>query len=405
MRFIAEFRPKKKAKKENPALYTLALEQEAPDKKTAKAKAEQEMRQAGQHLSDYFAAKVTEGTIPGEEKQEAEPEEIATDTGEGAAVATVPEETPTEQPPTIGETQEDDAESIAELDEDAKLLAGITEDVLTMPPGGRLWMYDIPDHVYHQTPGIGSTAARELMKSPAHYKAYVEKEKVTSCSLQKTFDQGDAAHRAVLQPYLFDGDFAVLPEGINMTMKAGKAFAEENTGKTVLSFKVGQEVTALAVSVLKNKAAHFMLRGDAHEVSVWYHEPETGLILKARLDVDHEDFNTSVDFKTTRDASPAKFAKSVKYDYSVQSALYKLVTGRADFLFVGAEKVPPYAVSLARVPADYEQLTKLRLMQRFHLLKQCKIDNEYPCYDTSEINEADVYTSELDELNRLQGEI
>lgn len=57
--------------------------------------------------------------------------------------------------------------------------------------------------------------------------------------------------------------------------------------------------------------------------------------------------NCIVDLKTTLDASPAGFAKSVaKFRYHVQRAHYSEGFDIGNFVFVAVEKTPPYLVAV-----------------------------------------------------------
>ena len=77
----------------------------------------------------------------------------------------------------------------------------------------------------------------------------------------------------------------------------------------------------------------------------------TGILCRCRPDFWRED-DIIVDVKTTEDASPEEFSRSLaKWRYHVQAPFYmdgiELATGRRPkgFVFLVVEKKPPYAVA------------------------------------------------------------
>ena len=88
-----------------------------------------------------------------------------------------------------------------------------------------------------------------------------------------------------------------------------------------------------------------------------------------------------IDLKTTQDASPRGFAKSVaNFRYHVQQMHYLRGTNAARFIFIAVEKEYPFAVGVYELDNDAcgvgEELRQ-RDMQR---IKTCKQRDEWPGY-------------------------
>ena len=88
-----------------------------------------------------------------------------------------------------------------------------------------------------------------------------------------------------------------------------------------------------------------------------------------------------MDLKTTRDASPDGFGKSIaNYRYHVQSAHYRDGFQAGRFVWVAVEIDPPYAVAVyidgdeIHARGDGERLSDLRLYA------ECKASDKWPGY-------------------------
>ena len=113
----------------------------------------------------------------------------------------------------------------------------------------------------------------------------------------------------------------------------------------------------------------------------------TGLECKCRPDWLTNDRSLIVDLKTTEDASPAGFRKSIgNWRYHVQASWYldgiERATGtRPDqFIFICVEKKPPYAVAV--YAADAEMIAAGAKQARLDLdtLAVCKAADAWPGY-------------------------
>lgn len=101
-------------------------------------------------------------------------------------------------------------------------------------------------------------------------------------------------------------------------------YAAANEGKTILDDEMFYQLINMRDAVYAHPSANKLLTkvpGKA-EVSAYWHDPETGELCRVRPDWWRED-GYIVDLKTTTDASPEGFAKSVvNWRYHVQAPYY-----------------------------------------------------------------------------------
>lgn len=153
----------------------------------------------------------------------------------------------------------------------------------------------------------------------------------------------------------------------------------------LLSEKQMEACEGIAGNVRKSDAAMTLLSdGKAEEVAVWK-DPETGVLCKARLDWLSSDRNVIVDLKSTTDARPEKFKRSIQeYGYHRQVAWYldgvEYASGTRPgvFAFIVYESTAPYAA--AYYYADQEMITIGRRENRILLRSyaDCLASGKWP---------------------------
>lgn len=239
---------------------------------------------------------------------------------------------------------------------------------------------------YHRHPAVSKSHLDRVAKSPAHYWArYLdparEPEEPTAAMVL-----GTALHTAVLEPQLWDEQFAVPKHAFDRRTKAGKelaaAFEAEAEGKTVLQLDDAERIRRMAAAVHQHPASNFLLHlPGSREASYFWQDSATGLECKCRPDWHSEDRRLIVDVKTTEDASPRGFQRSVaNWRYHVQAAWYLQGLGAEQFLFVCVEKSPPYLVAVyAATPAMIA--AGQRVAERdLQTLAECRAQDVWPGY-------------------------
>lgn len=165
-------------------------------------------------------------------------------------------------------------------------------------------------------------------------------------------------------------------------------WTENNPGRVVLSPEVWDQLHAMRDAVHNHPAAHALLTGVPGEAekSVYWNDPTTGVLCRCRPDWWRDD-DVLVDLKTTDDASPEGFAKSMaNWRYDVQAPYYmdgvKLATGRnvKAFVFVAVEKKPPYAVGVYVLDSDSLELGRAQYQHDLRIYAECVRTGEWPGY-------------------------
>jgi hypothetical protein len=209
---------------------------------------------------------------------------------------------------------------------------------------------------YFGIDAVNQTLLKQVLRSPAHAKAYLAGDKVPTSAMML----GTAAHAAILNPENFDNEVAIQPD-INRRTKDGKEqykrFLASADGKAIINRDQSVDCIQVGHSVSRSKSAVDLLRSGATEQSFVWVDEKTKLTCKARLDVYDGENKKVVDLKTTVDASPDGFARSVaKFGYHIQAAFYLRAASRMPtaieawkdgwrFYIVAVETSSPYAVA------------------------------------------------------------
>lgn len=248
---------------------------------------------------------------------------------------------------------------------------------------------NVPEKEYRAALGVTQSLLRELAKSPAHYRAALTAERKQTPSMRL----GTLAHMAVFQPVLFDCSIAVAPD-MHKNSKGYKEFelTAQARGKEIITAQELAQCEGMVKAVKGHPTAAALLEQEGYsEVSVGCQCPETGLFLKGRFDWYDRVNCVIIDLKTTSNAMPDKFTKSVAdFHYHWQAAHYlemaRLISeGNLriydfSFIFVVVETEPPHGVMCYRIhPQDLDRAVVQR-MTLLKLLADCEAKNEWPCY-------------------------
>lgn len=263
----------------------------------------------------------------------------------------------------------------------------------------------ISNAAYHGGEGISKSGLDLIARSPLHYwSAYIDpqrepREETPAMAL------GTAIHSAVLEPGAFATDYVVVPttapkrpsrtqlnakKPSDDTMSAivwWEEFDRMNAGRTIISAEDYKTCFSIQTNLLTHPAARTLLVDGEPELSVFWRDAETGVLCKCRPDYMNYKANVIVDVKSTEDASPEGFRRSiVKYGYHVQAAWYldgfKAATGTAPkaFVFAAFEKKRPYATAFYVADADMIELGRILYRERLNVFAECLKRNLWPGY-------------------------
>lgn len=253
--------------------------------------------------------------------------------------------------------------------------------------------YDMPAEQYHAASGVSNSMLKRLARSPAHLRSYLdEPEEQTPPMLF-----GQVVHQLLLEPTR-PWTWAIRPPGLDGRSKEGKEWKARVGDKPVLDHADWLDVEGVIASVRTHPMAKLALASGNSEVSLFKTFTLGRTVLRrARIDFVNQG-NTLVDIKTTEDARPEAFARTIfNMRYHVQAAYYLDIwndcrpvgeSPKESFVFIAVEKKAPYAVAvydLAREAINAGRAEYIRLLQ---LYMECEATGEWPAYspDVREIN-------------------
>lgn len=244
---------------------------------------------------------------------------------------------------------------------------------------------------YHRHSAVSKSHLDQVARSPLHYWArYLDPNRVEP-EPTPAMRLGTAVHTLTLEPDTWDARYITAP-AVDRRTKEGKArwaeFEAEAAGRELISVEDRVIVSRMAEAVWKHPAAAMLLNiaGKAETTWMW-DDDASGLQCKCRPDWLTDDHGLIVDLKTTEDASPAGFRKSIaNWRYHVQASWYldgiERATGTRpeQFIFICVEKKPPHAVAV--YAADFDMIVAGAKQARLDLdtLADCKAANAWPGY-------------------------
>lgn len=141
---------------------------------------------------------------------------------------------------------------------------------------------------------------------------------------QVAMNLGSAAHSYILEPHLFDSEWAVSPKFDGRTTEgknSKKLFEESSAGKKIINFDEFDLIKKFSDKCQNNPYIKIAL--DKFEKEKTYQFSIDGIEMKARLDIVGESDDQIADLKTTRDASPKAFTTDlINMGYDIQMYHY-----------------------------------------------------------------------------------
>jgi hypothetical protein len=247
-------------------------------------------------------------------------------------------------------------------------------------------IHGLPAERYHAAPGVSNSMLKHLARSPAHLQASLEQPPAQTPAMLF----GQIVHQLVLEPNR-PWFWAVRPPGLDGRSKEGKEWKARVGDKPVLDHAEWLKAEGVVASVRSHPTARLALGSGKSEVSVFKNFTLGRTVLRrARIDFVN-DGNALVDIKTTDDARPEAFARTLfNLRYHVQAAYYldiwndSLTAGekpKESFVFIAVEKEPPFAVAvydLSREAINAGRAEYIRLLQ---LYMECEAQGEWPAYN------------------------
>lgn len=218
---------------------------------------------------------------------------------------------------------------------------------------------------------------------------------------------GSATHLHALQRDLFDAHHYIMPlkdDGKQIVRNAAHAAYKEQiklaAGRILLQPSDLEKVEGMSSALKKNKKAMLLLDAPGKvEVSIFFRDPQTGLMFRCRPDKLRDDLIV-VDLKATGRADNEgvkKISFDKRYDLSVA------ITGRGikeltgeyprDYWFLFAEMERPYVIEArssftkvnyqgGKISKSYWQIGEERLSRLLDRYMECRAKGIYPGYNS-----------------------
>jgi exodeoxyribonuclease VIII len=269
-------------------------------------------------------------------------------------------------------------------------------------------VHGMPAEQYHAISAVSNSALSAMDRSPRHYWAeYINPDRPARTETKPMFC-GTLAHAAVLEPDAMAARYIVTPADAprrptpaqwaakkpspdsQAAMAWWSAFNDSAAGRIVISADEYETTRQQIAAVLAVPELAAILATGHPEVSAFWIDGLTGSHCKMRADWVHTLADGRVillDLKTTTDASPAEFGRSVwRYGYHRQAAHYCAgyaeASGRevAAFVFGAVTSAYPFLAvpymladeDLARGEEDRRRLLGLHA--------ECVRNDEWPAY-------------------------
>lgn len=261
---------------------------------------------------------------------------------------------------------------------------------MSIAPG----IYDISDVEYHKSEGISRSDIMIFRKTPFHY----WNEKINPDRPIKNDDEdtpairkGKMIHCYLLEPEKFSECYLVIDKK-NKTTKEGKKYAEDcekikGNRIFVYDFEI-QEMESVAKAISKNPQAKELIGGAQYEKSLYWTDPYTGLLCKARPDIIHA--NMICDLKTALSASRRDFQNSLyTYGAYIQAGMIHVAMKEVmqidirNFIYIVLEKEYPYAHAIYQLDELAIEQGIVEFKNTLLRIKECLDKNEWPSYETS----------------------
>ncbi|HCP1786191.1 TPA: exodeoxyribonuclease VIII [Escherichia coli] len=253
--------------------------------------------------------------------------------------------------------------------------------------------YGISNENYHAGPGVSKSQLDDIADTPALY--LWRKHAPVDTTKTKTLDLGTAFHCRVLEPEEFSNRFIVAPE-FNRRTNAGKeeekAFLMEcaSTGKTVITAEEGRKIELMYQSVMALPLGQWLVESAGHaESSIYWEDPETGILCRCRPDKIIPEFHWIMDVKTTADIQRFKTAY-YDYRYHVQDAFYSdgyeaQFGVQPTFVFLVASttiECGRYPVEIFMMGEEAKLAGQLEYHRNLRTLADCLNTDEWPAIKT-----------------------
>jgi exodeoxyribonuclease VIII len=248
-------------------------------------------------------------------------------------------------------------------------------------------MKTILDKDYNSHPGLSQSGAKEIIRSPLHFKAYLERDRDEQTPAQRI---GSLVHLATLEPVKYDALICVAPECDRRTKDGKEIWASFQSslrpGQEAITAKESELVTSVSIAAreaLDKLCADLDAVIDSTEVPL--EGTVNGTLIKGRLDAILLNEETGkryvVDIKTTMDAGAESFAKDIaNFKYYLQGAWYTTLAEAEGFYLIAVEKDAPNDWAIYTLDEAAHTKGLALMFSAIETFRQCNTFKQFPGY-------------------------
>jgi hypothetical protein len=246
-------------------------------------------------------------------------------------------------------------------------------------------IHPIQDADYRSRDGVSQSALKEFGRSQAHFYHRITHPKEATPAMR---------FGSLVDHLLFGSQFRWVESPYDdFRGKEAKAWRETMEAAHTAVFKPDDVAgaRALIASVQRRATTKLLLGSGRAQVAVFADLPtsdpdQPALQCKGLPDFISADVEAVIDFKTTTDASPVEFSRTIiNFGYDVQAAFYLDLLeangeGGNEWYWIVAESEPPFEVAFYKAPASL--IERGRAKYRFYLstLSRCLQTGTWPGY-------------------------
>ena len=245
---------------------------------------------------------------------------------------------------------------------------------------------DVSNEDYHKSAGISSSGLGAILECPKNY-WYKYLSGQYEAPNNKNFAMGTAVHTLALEPETFGERFLITKVPDKRTKSYEAAIIEISklaNGRELISPDDYQTAINMASALSSHQFFKKIGKGCIEHSLAWIDE-ESGALLRSRPDFYNDNF--IVDVKTSRDVSPAEFARSMfKYGYHRQAAMacdgLTKLSGReySNVILFVVSKEPPHLIKCYLIGSESLEIGRAQYKEGAWVYQECLAHNHWPGY-------------------------
>lgn len=223
--------------------------------------------------------------------------------------------------------------------------------------GGLKGLYNMPEEVYHNSPGYSNSKIKSFLQNPKLYEYYID----IKFKPNKSMELGSLVDMMITQPERFKSEYHIIKsfvdgKKIDRRSKVYKDLPEDGR-KKIFDHELGT-AQQMEYNLMSHPMSKQLLNVQDCYTQLCCYATDDDMLKRGMLDYISGDGSYIVDIKTTKDASIYGWYKMNKeYKYYMQCAWYLHLFGKyfrnlKTFYFVTIENVPPYECAWYQLQAE-----------------------------------------------------